>query len=83
MIVEAEVGDGDHPGSVGSRFEELGEDADEVARFLGLGGDEELVFEELEQVEGEGPSLGEALAGGLVFAGRDVAMLEIGGEVDV
>ena len=46
-----------------TRFEDIREDADEIARLLRLGGDEDLVLEQGHQVRGEGPGLDEEHSG--------------------
>ena len=46
VIVQPEVGGGEHRHGFATALVEVGEDADQVARFLRVGGDEHLFFEQ-------------------------------------
>ena len=59
VVVEPEVRGGEDRRALATALEEVGEDADQVARFLRVGGDQHLIFEQPQQMRRERPRLDE------------------------
>ena len=81
VVVQPEVGGGEHGHGLATALVEVGEDADQVARFLRVGGDEHLFFEQAQQVRRVGPRFGEFPALAFLLGGRHVEQAEGFGDV--
>ena len=81
VVVEAEVGGGDQR-AVGVALEQVGEDADQVAGLLRLGGDQHLVFEELHEMRRERPAARELAPQAVVLGGRRLGQAQVLRHVD-
>ena len=82
LVVEAKISRGDHR-AVAVAFEQVGEDADEVARLLRLGGDENLILEKLHEMGSEGPALDELPPNLIVLRRWGLRQSQVLGDVDV
>ena len=55
IVVQPEVSGSEHRHGLAPALVDIGEDADQVAGFLRIGGDENLFFEQAQQVRCVGP----------------------------
>ena len=62
-------------------LEKVGEDADEVARFLSVRGNKDLIFQQLQEVRCVWPGLDEVGALSILLRGRNVEKAEVLGDV--
>ena len=81
VIVQPEVGGGEHGNSLATALVEVGKDADQVARFLRIGGNQHLFFEQAQQVRRVRPRFGEFAALALLLGRRHIQQTEGFGDV--
>ena len=81
VVVQPEVGGGEHGHGLATALVEVGEDADQIARFLRVGGDEHLFFEQAQQVRRVGPRFSELPALAFLLGGRHIEQPEGFGDV--
>ena len=66
---------------VAALLEQIGENANQIAGFLGVGGHQDLVLEQLHEVRGEGPGLLKLATEPIVFRRRRILEAEILGHM--
>jgi hypothetical protein len=81
IVVQPEVGGGEHGNGLATALVEVGKDADQVARFLRIGGDQLLFFQQAQQVRRVGSRFGEFAALALLLGRRHIQQPEGFGDV--
>jgi hypothetical protein len=81
IVIQPEVSGREHGHGFATALVEIGQDANHVARFLRVSGDQHLFFKQAQQVRGIRPGLSELLALAILLGGRHVQQAEVLGDV--